>query len=103
MAFHPHQHPELAPYRDPTQLANRRWPPVYLFDIQARMAYAIKIFHALPWVPETFLARFTVFSVASAYGRRCVSLRSTPNILTTREKNLWYPSGYARQDDLDTT
>ena len=103
MAFHPHQYPELASYSDPTQLANRRWPSVYLFDIQARMAYAIEIFHALPWVPETFLARFPVFSVASAYGRRCVSLRSTPKIPTTREKNLWYPSGYARQDEFDTT
>ena len=102
MAFHPHQYPELASYREPTQLANRRWPPVYLFDIQARMAYAIKILHALPWVPETFLARFPVFGMAPAYGRKFVSVRSTPKIPTTREKNLWY-TGYARQDDLETT
>ena len=59
--------------------------------IQARMANAIKIFHALSWVPETFLAGFSVFVVASAHGRRCVSLRSTPKIPTGGEKNLWYP------------
>ena len=44
----------------------------------------------LPWVPETFLARFLV---ASAVGRSCVVLRPTPKIPTAREKNLWYP-GY---------
>lgn len=62
MASHPQRYPELASYRDTLQLANRRWPPVYLFGIQARMAYAIKIFHALPWVPGTLLARFPVLS-----------------------------------------
>ena len=87
MASHPHRYPELASYRDPTQLANRKWPPVYLFDIQARMVYAIKIFHPLPWVPETFLARFPVFVVASAYDQRCVSVRSTPKIPTAWQKN----------------
>ena len=87
MASHPHRYPELASYRDPTQLANRKWPPVYLFDFQTRMVYAIKIFHPLPWVPETFLARFPVFVVASAYGQRCVSVRSTPKIPTARQKN----------------
>ena len=102
MASHPHWQLELASYRDQTQLANRTWYPVYLFDIQARMAYAMKIVHALPWVPETFLARFPVWFVASAYGRRCVSLRSTPKIPTAREKNLWYPE-YACLEDLDTT
>ena len=52
----------------------------------------------LPWVPETFLARFPVSVkssplAASAYGRRCVSLRPTAKIPAAREKNLWYP-GY---------
>ena len=38
----------------------------------------------LPWVPETFLARFLV---ASAVGRSCVvRLRPTPKIPTAREK-----------------
>ena len=64
MASHPQRYPELASYRDPLQLTNCRWPLVYLFGIQARMAYAIKIFHVLPWVPETFLARSPVFIVA---------------------------------------
>ena len=49
----------------------------------------------VPWVPETFLARFPVsvksFLAASAYGRRCVGLRPTPKISSAREKNLWYP------------
>lgn len=40
---------------------------------------------ALPWVPETFLARFPV-SMAPAFGRR----RSFP---THARKNLWYPAG----------
>ena len=31
--------------------------------------------------------------MASAYGRRCVGLRSTPKIPAVREKSLWYP-GY---------
>ena len=45
----------------------------------------------LPWVPETFLPL-----VASAYGRRCVGLRSTPKLIpAAREKNLWYP-GYMK-------
>ena len=38
----------------------------------------------LPWVPETFLARFLLASVV---------LRPKPKIPTAREKNLWYP-GY---------
>ena len=33
--------------------------------------------------------------VASAYGRRCVGLRSTPKIPAAREKYLWYP-GYMK-------
>ena len=56
----------------------------------------------VPWVPETFLARFPVSVtfgivtrasplVASAYGRRCVGLQPTPEIPAAREKNLWYP------------
>ena len=44
----------------------------------------------LPWVPETFLARFLV---ASAVGQSCVVLRPTPKIPTVRGKNFWYP-GY---------
>ena len=57
----------------------------------------------IPWVPETFLARFPVSVksflaasplVASAYGRRCVGLRPTPQIPAAREKNLWHP-GYS--------
>ena len=52
----------------------------------------------LPWVPESFRSRgfrflSSLFLAASAYGRRRVSLRSTPKIPTAREKNLWYP-GY---------
>ena len=38
----------------------------------------------LPWVPETFLARFLLASVV---------LQPKPKIPTAREKNLWYP-GY---------
>ena len=49
--------------------------------------YPSRFFYPLSWVPETFLARFPVFVVASAYGRRCVSVRSTPKIPTTRQKN----------------
>jgi len=49
----------------------------------------------LPWVPETFLARFPVSVkylyrpasplVASPYGRRCVGLRPAPKIPAARE------------------
>ena len=57
----------------------------------------------VPWVPETFLARFPVSVkssplVASAYGRRCVGLRPTLKIPAAREKNLWYP-GYSTGRD----
>ena len=45
------------------------------------------------WVPETFLSAVSVRFVASAYGRRCVSLRPTPKGPAAREENLWYP-GY---------
>ena len=45
------------------------------------------------WVPENFLSAVSVRFVASAYGRRCVSLRPTPKGPAAREKNLWYP-GY---------
>ena len=93
MASHPHRYPELASYRDPTQLANRRWPPVYLFDIQARMAYAIKIFHVLPWVPETFLARFPVF--CRGFGlqpKMCQPSVNTENSHRTAEKPRPMPS-----------
>ena len=48
------------------------------------MAYAIKIFHALPWVPETFLARFPVFVVASAY---------RPFLAPTFSNSVWSPMG----------
>ena len=56
----------------------------------------------LPWVPETFLARFRFLSslysdplekfflATSAY---CVGLRPAPKIPAVREKSLWYP-GY---------
>ena len=50
------------------------------------------IFRNLPWVPETFLARFPVSVKSLSYGRRCVGLRPTPKIPTAREKNLWYPA-----------
>ena len=42
---------------------------------------------SLPWVPETFLARFPV----SAYGRRCVGLRPTPKISAAREEKPLVP------------
>ena len=60
--------------------------------------------HAIPWVPETFLARFPVLSslflaasplVASAGG---FGLRPTPKIAAAGEKNLWSP-GYLRKRD----
>ena len=38
-----------------------------------------------------FCQVFIVTRAASAYGRRCVSLRPTPRIPAAREKNLWYP------------
>ena len=55
----------------------------------------------LPWVPETFLARFPV-SVKSSLLRRswlrptaedvsAFGLRPTPKIPAASEKNLWYP------------
>ena len=48
----------------------------------------------VPWVPETFLARFSGFFLApSACGRRCVGLRPTTKVPAARDKNLWYP-GY---------
>ena len=56
----------------------------------------------LPWLPETFLARFPVSVAASplvAYGRRRVGLRPTPKIPAAREKNLWYP-GYPDLKDM---
>ena len=43
----------------------------------------------IPWVPETFLARFPV-SVKS-FAARGFGLRPTPKIPAAREKNLWYP------------
>ena len=51
----------------------------------------------VPWVPETLLARFLVSVKASAYGRRCVGLRSTPKIprrkrekpLVSRVREMW--------------
>ena len=49
----------------------------------------------VPWVPETFLARFPVSVkslAASAYGRICIGLQPTPKIPATREKNVWYPN-----------
>ena len=49
------------------------------------------ITNTVPWVPETFLARFPVLSslyAASAYGRRCVGLRPTPKIAAMRAKKL---------------
>ena len=41
----------------------------------------------VPWVSETFLARFPV----SVKSLRCVGLQPTPKIPAAREKNLWYP------------
>ena len=60
----------------------------------------------LPWVPETFLARFPVSVkslkwpaspiLASAYGRRCVGLRPTPKI------PLYFPyPGSTAEGDID--
>ena len=46
------------------------------------------IISRLPWVSETFLARFLV---ASAVGRSCVVLRPTPKIPTAREKKPLVP------------
>ena len=51
----------------------------------------------VPWVPETLLARFLVSVKASAYGRRCVGLRSTLKIprrkrekpLVSRVREMW--------------
>ena len=57
---------------------------------------------SLPWVQRLFQRGFRFLSsfysdsplVASAYGRRCVSLPPTPKIFAAaRQKNLWYP-GY---------
>ena len=57
-------------------------------------ANAMTLASLVPWVPETFLARFSrFFLAASAYGRRCVGLWPTTKIPAAREKNLWYP-GY---------
>ena len=51
----------------------------------------------LPWVPETFLARFPVLSSlivtresVSGFAARGFGLRPTPKIPPAREKSLWY-------------
>ena len=49
--------------------------------------------HAHVSEPLVSLAFWSPWLQASAYDRRCVSLRLTPKIPVAREKNLWYP-GY---------
>ena len=56
----------------------------------------------LPWVQETFLARFPV---SAGDGRRCVGLRPTPKIPAAREKPLAprvasFKSGVKSENDL---
>ena len=51
---------------------------------------AMTLASMVPWVPETFLARFSgFFLAASARGQRCVGLRPTTKIPAARDKNLW--------------
>ena len=82
--------------------------PIYVQDTTKNALQIMSLAaYSIPWVPETFLARFPVLSslflaasplVALAYGRRCVGLRPTPKIPAAREKNLWSP-GYLRKRD----
>ena len=80
-----------------------QWLPICVQDTTKNALQIMSLAaYAVPWVPETFLARLPVLSslflAASAYGRRCVGLRPTPKIPAAREKNLCSP-GYLRKRD----
>ena len=105
-AFLPHQYPIWGPVHTyPNNFESATFP--FRIQLPSTRIQWIRLTNPqlfrsalqVPWVPETFLARFPVSVkssplVASAYGRRCVGLRPTPKIPTACEKNLWYP-GYS--------
>ena len=97
MASHANRYPELASYREQIQLSNRkfRWPYVYLFDIQTRMAYATKIFHdsgARPSDLDTTLCA-TVLGASAAPRHYALTPANVHDAspLTIRSRTVYFP------------